>query len=294
MATSAVGASSSWQFNGKHYRGKTVFITGGASGLGQSLALAVVRAGASAVALFDLNSAEQSLELITQVSKGVKVAQTDGSSAQCQSFALNTTDAAAVKKAFAEAAADVGTPDLVFHCAGILRAGQVAEQDPAQFEQVSKVNVFGSHHVAQAAFPWLKQSQGQFVLIASMAGLVANYGYSSYACSKFATVGLGEILRYEWKPEGIGVTLVCPPEFPTPLLEQERDEAHPLTIELKMIAGVIRLEDCTKAIIKGVAKRKFLIIPSARAKLIAWSQRCFPSLNRMIADQVIARYFKSR
>ena len=62
---------------------------------------------------------------------------------------------------------------------------------------------------------------GQLVLVASAAALIGLYGYSSYAPSKFAVRGLAEALRSELAPEGIGVSVVYPPDTDTPGYREE-------------------------------------------------------------------------
>ena len=71
----------------------------------------------------------------------------------------------------------------------------------------------------RAALPAMQRARGgRIVMIASGAALIGVYGYSSYAPAKFAARGLAETLRSELAPEGIGVSVVYPPDRDTPQL----------------------------------------------------------------------------
>lgn len=267
-----------------YYQNKTVFITGGASGLGFEMAKQLSASGAKAIALFDVaDASENAAEL--HLARSASHASLNASAYQ-----VDTTNNEQVKAVFTQAVNDLGVADIIIHCAGINRAGVFNEQDASDFELVTRVNLFGSRNVAAASFPILKQSQGRYLIIASLAGIVPNYGYSAYAASKFATLSLAEILRYEWLPEGVSVSMACPPEIPTPLVEEEVKVSHTLTKKLKHIAGVVDLDKACFYILHKTAKGKFKIIPGFKAKIVALNQAYFPGLNRWIVDWIIRRH----
>jgi 3-dehydrosphinganine reductase len=151
------------------------------------------------------------------------------------------------------------------------------------------VNYFGTLHTVKAVLPhMLTQGRGHIVNIASIGGVIGAFGYTAYAASKFAVYGFTEALRAEMKPYGIRVSLVLPPDTDTPQLREER-EIQPL--ELKIIAGAVRPKEFARpsefiahwltrwlvtdngepmdpdrvaeAILRGIRRGKFLIIPDA-------------------------------
>ena len=131
---------------------------------------------------------------------------------------------------------------------------------------------------------------GRLVLTASLAGLVTNYGYSSYSASKFGVIALADVLRMELRPRGIAVSVVAPPEVETPMVLEERRSAPGATTRLKLLAGSLPLDPAAKAILAGIDRGEFLIIPSRRAKMAALLPRVLPRpLLHAIVDQVIRR-----
>ena len=206
---------------------------------------------------------------------------------------METTDLPSVQKAFEEGVKAIGVPNMVIHSAGIGRCVPFMEMTKEDFEQVNNVNVFGTRNVAEVAFEYLKVSQGQIMFIASLAGIVTNYGYSAYSSSKFATLGFAGVLRSEWKPFGISVTAACPPEITTPLVEQERLESPKVAKLLKNFAGNLPLGYACRYLLKGFAKRQFIVIPGFKAKFVYLTQRFTPQLNNLISDMIISKFIKN-
>ncbi len=265
-----------------YYVGKTIYITGGASGIGAELSQQLLRFAPKTIVLLDL--ASNVATLAEQLG--------NGSSTVCLGVQADTTNEQSVSGAFAQAASQAGAPDIVIHCAGINKAALFMAQSSADFNKVMDVNFVGTTHVARAAHPYLLESQGHFAIIASLAGITPNYGYSAYAASKAATIMFGQALRTEWQQEGITISVICPPEIPTPLVTQERGEAHPLTTQLKLIVGVVPLSSACEKMLAQIAKRKFMIIISWRARATAWVQGAAPMVNQLVTDSIIRRYFK--
>ena len=95
------------------------------------------------------------------------------------------------------------------------------------FDRIIQVNLYGARNVVEAVLPsMLARGSGKIVLVGSMGGIVAVYGYTAYGASKFAVVGLAQCLRYELKPRGISVACFCPGEVDTPGLAED---ARPFT-----------------------------------------------------------------
>ena len=168
-----------------------------------------------------------------------------------------------------------GAPDLVINCAGILRAGEFSALSATDFLQSYQVNVLGSRHVAAACLPIMPPGS-QFALVASMAGTVGIYGYSAYGSSKFAVLGMAQSLRAEYAPHKIAISVICPPEIDTPMVRTEVQTMHPATRILKDMAGRLTLAEALPPITHGLARRQFMIIPGALAKVTFWVNRTTP------------------
>ena len=130
---------------------------------------------------------------------------------------MDVTDATGVERAMTEAVAALGPVNLLVACAGIVVPGRLADQPPDAFARSMAVNYLGAVHLVRSALPHLpRHGDARIVLVASGAALIGLYGYTSYAPSKFAVRGLAEALRSELVPEGIGVSVVYPPDTDTP------------------------------------------------------------------------------
>ncbi len=242
-----------------------VFITGGASGIGRELAHRLLAQGAQ-VAVFDIQGAQVARQALCEA----LALPAD----RVQAFEMDVRDAASVRRAF-DAAAQLGLPDRVIHCAGIISATAFADLPEDEFVRVITVNLIGTRHVAAAALPHLRPGS-QLVLTASMAGLIGCYGYAAYGAAKHGVVGLADVLRLEWAPRGIDVSVVCPPEVDTPMVTLERRVRPKATETMKLLAGALTVDEAARQILRGIRARRFLIIPGQRARLMWWVQRLTP------------------
>lgn len=256
---------------------RQVFITGGASGIGLQLARSYVRTGA-AVTLFDVQPAEQAVAELSALAGAHKV----------RAFAMDVTRPEQVREVFAEAAREA-EPDVLIHCAGICVAADFEAIDDDTYARVININLVGTRNVVAGALPHLK-SGSQLVLIASMAGLVGCYGYAAYCASKYGVVGLAEVLRIELAQKGIDVTVVCPPEVETPMVEAERLNRPKQTEALKLMAGTLPLDYAVRQIRKGIDARRFMVIPGWRARGLWFTNKLLPGfMTRRLADFLVSR-----
>ncbi|MCW2271509.1 D-beta-hydroxybutyrate dehydrogenase [compost metagenome] len=265
--------------NWKFHLPRVAYLSGGGSGIGLGFAHALLAQGAS-VAIFDLQLADDILEQLR------KRCTAPGQTVRW--YPVDITDSAAVDNAMALAHSLQGAPELAFNCAGLMRNAVFTELAVETFEQVIRVNLFGSRNFAASALKYLKP-QGHLVLMASLAGIVGSYTQSAYAASKFGVVGLAEVLRAEQKLCGIDVSVVCPGEIQTPLLTYERQHGSPVTRELNAVAGVLTVEQAVAGIMRGIQRRQFMITPGFKARLIRALGRKFSSLQRWIVDRNLAR-----
>ncbi|MBJ7458513.1 MAG: SDR family NAD(P)-dependent oxidoreductase [Thermoleophilaceae bacterium] len=255
-------------------------VTGAGSGIGNRLAELLLARGDQVIAL-DVKFSEPARA-------GLEHA---GSSVHFE--AVDVRDGAAVAAAVAAGVAALGAPRLVINSAGVVIAVPFEETDEEAFRRVVDINLYGSRNVAAATLPHLKNG-GHLVLIASLAGFVANYGYSAYCASKFGVVGLAEVLRLEQKPNGVAVSVVAPPEVMTPMVEEERRSGSRLTGELKQFAGSMELEPAAEAILEGIDGGGFLIVPSIRGRSTRLLNRLAPSpITHAISDRLLRKAQKS-
>lgn len=112
-------------------------------------------------------------------------------------------------RSFAEVAGDSGI-DVIVNNAGILYGGAFEDADTDVDERIIDVNVKGVAYGAKLGLPYLKESRGQLINLASAAAIYGTPDMATYSASKFAVRGLTEALDYEWRPHGIRVAAVWP------------------------------------------------------------------------------------
>jgi NAD(P)-dependent dehydrogenase (short-subunit alcohol dehydrogenase family) len=265
---------SNWKFSVP----RVAFVSGGGSGIGLQIVKALLAEHCS-VAIFDLQVDPVLLEQWQQsLRPGQKV----------ETCIVDITDPLAVEAAMDQATRVLGAPDFAFNSAGILRTAVFTELPYETFEQVVRINLLGSRNFAAGVLRHMRAG-GHLVLVASLAGIVGSYTQAAYAASKFGVVGLAEVLRAEQKLQGIDVSVVCPGEIATPLLDYERAHGSPITEAVNAFAGVLSVETAVTGILQGVRKRQFMITPGFKAKLTRCLARKSTGLFHWIVDRKLAR-----
>lgn len=266
-------------------KNKVAIITGGLSGIGLGLVKYYLRENYHIV-VFDRVALN---ELVTQCDQATNQLMRG---LQVSYYQVNMANNKQVQQAVKQVVTDLGRPNLVINCAGILRAGRFVDLSADDFTASYQVNVLGSRHLAAACLP-VMQSGDHFAFIASMAGTVGIYGYSAYGSSKFAVLGMAQCIRAEYAPTGIHISVICPPEIATPMVADEIKTMYPATRVLKDFAGRLTLQQALKGITQGLAKHQFMIVPGSKAKCTLWLNRLTPVwIQNWVIDMVV-RWHKS-
>lgn len=239
---------------------KTVFITGGSSGIGLALARLIVKQHP------DLRLALFARDAGRLAAAAQSLAQ---SNPRCDIgiFSVDLSDSAATSTALDTALAAFGPPDRLILSAGMTRPGRWNSIDLAEHRKVMDLNYFGSLSVIHHLAP-LMPTGATICLIGSAAGLVATYGYAAYTPSKFALRGLAETLRIELRPRGISVTLCLPPDTDTPMLAAEQPLRPVVTSRMAAGAPVLSAEAVARATLDGINAGRFLVLPGLTVKLL--------------------------
>lgn len=255
------------------------FVTGAGSGIGLGLAKRLLAKGVK-VAVFDLTVSNEVRESLD------REAQRHGASARFSEVDVRRRDD--LDLAVGAAADSLGRPDLVVNCAGIGVFKAFSELSGDDFERVLDVNLVGSRNFAAATLPRMT-SGSRLALTSSIAGIVPNYGYAAYNASKFGVVGLAGALRLEYTPRGIGVSVICPPEVETPMVDEERATGDPIGLELKQFSGTLSVDRACDEILQGLSAGRWMIIPGRRAKLTRRLAQIAPGLSNVVSDRMVAR-----
>lgn len=219
--------------------GKTIVITGGASGIGAALARQAADSGAK-VCIADLNE-----------TLAAKVAKDIGGIA----VACDVTQEARIVAAIDAAEAAFGPVDIFVSNAGLGRGdpSHAASAPDADWTLNWNVHVMAHVWAARALLPaMIERGSGYFVNVASAAGLLNQIGDAAYSATKHAAVSFAESLSITHGGDGIGVSVVCPQYVATPLLGLADGDAQ---------GDLLTASDVAHAVWDGVQKDTFVILP---------------------------------
>lgn len=181
-----------------------VLVTGGASGLGAAVVDAVLNAGGTPVVL------DRDISTVSTV----------------KAFEVDVSDRQAVEQAVREAAESLGGLEAVVTAAGIDRCGKLADVAADEWEKVIGVNLLGTVSVVRAALPYLMESRGRVVTVASTLGKRAVADATAYCASKFGVVGFSHALAAETGGR-IGVTTMIPGGMNTHFFDDRTEQYKP-------------------------------------------------------------------
>ena len=219
-----------------------VLVTGGASGLGAAIALAVEAAGGRPYVL----------DLVAPPF-------------QVDHELVDLADRQAAAAAVDRAAERLGRLDGVVTAAGVDACGPLDEVPADAWERVVLVNLRGTAAVVRAALPHLQRTSGKVVTVASTLGLRALPDATAYCASKFGVVGFTRALAAETAGR-VGVTLLIPGGMHTAFFDGRPEQYRPAPD-----AKLNRPEDVAQAVVfalgqpPGCEARELLIAPSTES-----------------------------
>lgn len=189
------------------FAGRTAIITGGASGLGKSVARRIVAEG-GAVILWDMNADALAA---TQAEVGATAV-----------VALDVSDPAAVARAAKDSAAALGKVDVLVCSAGITGATVPVQEFPLDsWRRVIDINLNGLFYCCREVVPHLiANGYGRIANVASVAGKEGNPNASAYSASKAGVIGLTKSLGKELADKNVIVNALTPATFESPILGQ--------------------------------------------------------------------------
>lgn len=195
---------------------KTAIVTGGGTGIGNGIALALAREGANVIIC---GRREEPLERTVEA-----IHDAGGDALAVQADVSNADD---VSRLVGTAVDMYGTVDVLINNAGIGGSGSIHEHDIATWDRVMAINLRGPFLMARAVLPLMRrQRSGHIVNISSESGLEYYAGNGAYGVSKHALNVLSEYIQRENQEVGIRVDTVCPGMVVTEMSENSPGLDH--------------------------------------------------------------------
>ena len=190
---------------------RQALVTGGTSGIGRAISLALAREGCQVLAtgLTDAELGRFQSDLPTDVARHA-----------IDTVTLDVTSEAQIR----QVVGSLARLDILVNCAGTIRRGG-AEHDPAVFAAVVDVNLNGTMRLCAAAQPLLAASRGCVLNMASMLSFFGSGLAPAYSASKGGIAQLTRSLAIAWAPLGIRVNAIAPGWIETPLTQPLVDDA---------------------------------------------------------------------
>jgi short-subunit dehydrogenase len=259
---------------------RVIVITGASSGIGRALAVELSPQKPRLVlAARDAGRLEQTAEHCRRLGTETLVVPTD------------VTVGDECRALMDQASSRFGAIDVLVNNAGAAMWSRFDElPDIDIIERVMRVNFLGSVACTHAALPHLKRSRGLIVAMASISGLIGVPLLSGYSASKHAVIGFFESLRIELAPSGIGVTIIAPDFVQSEILARALDASgKPLDASPLDQSKLLTAEKCAKKIVRGMQRRKRLVLTSERSAWARWGQLLAPKLVDRISARSVER-----
>jgi NAD(P)-dependent dehydrogenase (short-subunit alcohol dehydrogenase family) len=257
----------------KELRGKRCLITGAASGIGRATAIAAAGRGA------DLYLTDIQDEALAAAVEEIR----RGGGTVSYSRPVDLADHDAVVAMAAAIDERHGSMDVVMNIAGVSTWGRIEQLEHSDWQRMIDVNLIGPISVLECFVPPMIAAGrgGHIVNVSSAAGLFGLPWHAAYSASKFGLRGVSEVLRFDLRRHGIGVSLVCPGAVRTPLVGTveivgvDRDDPRVRELVERFERRAVSPERVAARILKAIEKNRYMVFTSLDVQLGYWFQRKF-------------------
>jgi short-subunit dehydrogenase len=257
---------------------KTIVVTGGGSGMGRELVLALLQKGAKIIAL-DINK--------TGLEETAKLAK--DKAASLSFYVTDITDKAAVEDLSTKIIAEQGTVDGLINNAGIIQPFvRVNDLSYEMIDRVMNVNFYGTLYLTKSFLPHLlTRPEAHIVNISSMGGFLPVPGQTIYGASKAAVKLLTEGLHAELTGTNVKVTVIFPGGVNTNILKNSGLDMPKQSDGKGKARKILSAAEAAQIMIDGIEKDKYRILVGKDARIMDFLYRMNPkSAAAMIAKQM--------
>jgi short-subunit dehydrogenase len=267
---------------------RVVVITGGSDGIGAEIARQLAAREKSGVGLVLAARNAAQLQAVAQ--------ECEALGAQALAVPTDVAVQDDCRRLVVAAVERFGSIDVLINNAG--RSAHALFEDVADlgwYEELMRVNLWGSVWCTHAALPYLKASHGRIVAVSSLAGLVGVPGRTAYSATKFAMGGFFEALRAELKGAGVSVTVAYPGVVATRIRHRGFNAAGgQLGESLLKEEGAMSAEQCARLVIDGMDRRRRDVVMTAKGKLGRFMKLVAPGLVERLALAALKNNAKPR
>jgi 3-dehydrosphinganine reductase len=265
---------------------KKVVITGGSSGIGKAAGILCARWGASVCIM--ARTPSRLAWAIDEIRSHAK-----SPDQRITSIAVDVTDRGQIQSAAPSIVSRLGGIDVLINSAGVTWPGYVTDTPDSVWDSMMRVDYMGTVNSIRAFLPFfMQQKQGNIANISSVLGYMGVFGYAAYGSAKFAVVGLSECLRQDLLPYKIKISVVYPPDTDTPMWHEENKiKPH----ETRLLAGTIKVlpaEKVATALLKGISRGSFTIVPGTMNKLAYFVNKHAPDVVWKVVSRQLQGYWK--
>jgi NAD(P)-dependent dehydrogenase (short-subunit alcohol dehydrogenase family) len=271
------------------FHGAIAIVTGGASGIGRSLAKALVDKGCEVI-IADLqgNIARKVAEEISTSTVSVHAVE------------LDTRDVHAMERLVQDTVARTGRLDYMFNNAGIGMGGDAISHSSEDWQNIISINLCGVINGVLSAYPvMVRQGFGHIVNTASIAGIIPFAGMIGYTTAKHAVIGLSQSLRAEAALSGVRVSVLCPGAVRTPILADGGMFGKVLyNVTSEKILSLwekfrpIDPDEMAQKSLKAIAKNTAIIVIPSWWKLVWGMHRLSPMLGMGLCRRAFIQMHK--
>jgi 3-oxoacyl-[acyl-carrier protein] reductase len=209
--------------------GKSALITGASRGIGKAIALRFAAEGCAVATNYVTEPGRDNAAEAQAVAAEI---ETLGQRAVC--LEADVTDHAAVAAMVAAAVGALGQVDILVNNAGITRDRTLRKLSPEDWEAVLRVNLSGAFNCSQAVLEhMLQRGSGRIISMASVVGLMGNFGQANYGASKAGLIGFSKSLAREVARKGITVNCLAPG-----FIDTEMTQAIPADVIPSLLAQI--------------------------------------------------------